>query len=118
MLPGNGSSCAPLTPCPCPLPYNPACLVAPQLLDEGADIHQVAPKRKAGGSPLAEAVAGKHEALVELLLRYGADPFAENKFGKTPLDQALELRAVNIIRSFERFALFAGYVNMKVRWYG
>ena len=34
--------------------------------------------------------------------------------GKTPLDLALELRAQNIIRSFERYALFAGYVNMKV----
>eukprot|EP00878_Enallax_costatus_P001629 GHUV01001781.1.p1 GENE.GHUV01001781.1~~GHUV01001781.1.p1 ORF type:complete len:629 (+),score=241.08 GHUV01001781.1:810-2696(+) len=84
------------------------------LLDEGADIHAIAPKRANGGSPLAEAVVGKHEALVELLLRYGADPFTENSAGKTPLDLALELRAQNIIRSFERYALFAGYVNMKV----
>lgn len=53
-----------------------------QLLDEGADVHTVAPKRANGGSPLAEAVAGKHEALVELLLRYGADPFTENAAGK------------------------------------
>jgi ankyrin repeat protein len=84
-----------------------------QLLDEGADLHLVAPKRANGGSPLAEAVAGKHEALVELLLRYGADPFTENRAGKAPLDLALELKAVNILRSFERHALFAGYVNMK-----
>lgn len=52
-----------------------------QLLEEGADLHAIAPKRATGGSPLAEAVAGKHEALVELLLRYGADPFTENSAG-------------------------------------
>ena len=56
-------------------------IVCVQLLDEGADIHAIAPKRANGGSPLAEAVAGKHEALVELLLRYGADPFTENSAG-------------------------------------
>lgn len=88
--------------------------VAQMLLDEGADVHLIAPKRAGGGSPLAEAVAGKHEGLVELLLRYGADPFTENKAGKAPLDLALELKAANILRSFERHALFAGYVNMKV----
>lgn len=78
-------------------------------------MHLIALKRAGGGSPLAEAVAGKHEGLVELLLRYGADPFTENKAGKAPLDLALELKAANILRSFERHALFAGYVNMKVR---
>eukprot|EP00882_Tetradesmus_deserticola_P032146 GHRQ01036380.1.p1 GENE.GHRQ01036380.1~~GHRQ01036380.1.p1 ORF type:complete len:165 (+),score=61.87 GHRQ01036380.1:416-910(+) len=88
--------------------------VAQILLDEDADVHLVAPKRPGGGTPLAEAVAGKHEALVELLLQYGADPFTESRAGKAPLDVALELRAVNILRSFERHALFAGYVNMKV----
>ncbi|KAF6264413.1 hypothetical protein COO60DRAFT_1624220 [Scenedesmus sp. NREL 46B-D3] len=88
--------------------------VAQILLDEGADVHLVAPKRAGGGSPLAEAVAGRHEALVELLLQYGADPFTESRGGKAPLDLALELKAVNILRSFERHALFAGYVNMKV----
>lgn len=40
-----------------------------QLLDEGADIHAIAPKRPSGGSALAEAIAGRHEALVEMLLR-------------------------------------------------
>jgi ankyrin repeat protein len=96
------------------LPANNQNQTHQQLLDEGADLHLVAPKRANGGSPLAEAVAGKHEALVELLLRYGADPFTENRAGKAPLDLALELKAVNILRSFERHALFAGYVNMKV----
>jgi hypothetical protein len=85
-----------------------------QLLDEGADIHAIAPKRQTGGSALAEAVAGRHEALVELLLRYGADPFTENPGGKTPLDLALEARAVNIVRACERQALFAGYVGTRV----
>jgi hypothetical protein len=85
-----------------------------QLLDEGADIHAIGPKRQSGGSALAEAIAGKHEALVELLLRYGADPFTENPAGKTPLDLALEARAVNIVRACERQALFAGYVSTRV----
>jgi ankyrin repeat protein len=86
-----------------------------QLLDEGADIHVIAPKRQYGGSALAEAIAGRHEAVVELLLRYGADPFTENPSGKTPLDLALEARAVNILRACERQALFAGYVSTRVR---
>lgn len=51
---------------------------------------------------------------MELLLRYGADPFTENPAGKTPLDLALEARAVNIVRACERQALFAGYVGTRV----
>lgn len=51
---------------------------------------------------------------MELLLRYGADPFTENPAGKTPLDVALEARAVNIVRACERQALFAGYVGTRV----
>lgn len=86
-----------------------------QLLDEGADIHAISPKRNNGGSALAEAIAGKHEALVELLLRYGGDPFTENPAGKTPLDLALEGRAVSILRACERHALFAGHVSTRVR---
>jgi hypothetical protein len=35
--------------------------------------------------------------------------------GKTPLDIALEMRCVAIVRNLERSALFTGYVNMKVR---
>eukprot|EP00775_Hariotina_reticulata_P012085 gene12085-12225_t len=81
---------------------------------EGRTALQIAPKRPSGGSALAEAVAHKQEAMVELLLAYGADPFTENPSGKTPLDIALELRCVTIVRSLERFALFTGYVNMKV----
>eukprot|EP00879_Flechtneria_rotunda_P027635 GHRR01029611.1.p1 GENE.GHRR01029611.1~~GHRR01029611.1.p1 ORF type:complete len:164 (+),score=50.84 GHRR01029611.1:700-1191(+) len=88
--------------------------VAQILLEQGADVHTVAPKRPNGGSPLAEAVAGKHEAMVDLLLRHGADPFTENPAGKNPFDLALELRATNIIRSFEKLTLFSGYVNVKV----
>lgn len=99
--------------CSCPSNLTPT--YPHQLLEEGADIHAIAPKRQAGGSALAEAIAGKHEALVELLLRYGADPFTENPAGKTPLDLALDARAVNIVRACERQALFAGYVSTRVR---
>lgn len=88
--------------------------VAQLLLEQGADVHAIAPKRTCGGSALAEAVAGRHEAMVELLLRAGADPFTENAAGKAPLDLALEARCAGVLRSFERFALFAGVVNMKV----
>jgi len=44
-------------------------------------VHKIAPKRPSGGSALAEAIAQKHEAMVDLLLRYGADPFTENPSG-------------------------------------
>lgn len=77
-------------------------------------MHAIAPGRPQGGSALAEAVAGRHEALVDLLLRYGADAFSENSAGRTPMDLALEARAVSILRACERHALFAGYVNTRV----
>ncbi len=59
--------------------------------------------------------AGKHEALVELLLRYGADPFSENPSGRTPMDLALDARCVALLRMLERHALFSGNVSMKAR---
>ena len=49
----------------------------PQLLQFGANVHHVNQKPD-GGSALHEAVAHKHEAVVELLLRSGANPFVEN----------------------------------------
>lgn len=49
----------------------------PQLLRFGANIHHVNLKPD-GGSALHEAVAHKHEAVVELLLSHGANPFVEN----------------------------------------
>lgn len=49
----------------------------PQLLQYGANIHHVNSKAD-GGSALHEAVAHKHEAVVELLLAHGGNPFVEN----------------------------------------
>lgn len=48
-----------------------------QLLQYGANIHHVNSKAD-GGSALHEAVAHKHEAVVELLLAHGGNPFVEN----------------------------------------
>jgi ankyrin repeat protein len=48
-----------------------------QLLQVGANVHH-ANLKPDGGSALHEAVAHKHEAVVELLLRNGASPFVEN----------------------------------------
>lgn len=48
-----------------------------QLLRFGANIHHVNSKPD-GGAALHEAVAHKHEAVVELLLANGANPFVEN----------------------------------------
>ncbi len=55
----------------------PAPLPLPQLLQYGANIHHVNSKAD-GGSALHEAVAHKHEAVVELLLAHGGNPFVEN----------------------------------------
>lgn len=61
------ANCGPVLPCRARL----------QLLRFGANIHHVNLKPD-GGSALHEAVAHKHEAVVELLLSHGANPFVEN----------------------------------------
>ena len=48
-----------------------------QLLQFGANLHHVNQKPD-GGSALHEAVAHRHEAVVEALLAHGANPFIEN----------------------------------------
>lgn len=55
------------------------------LLDYGANLHHVNSKHD-GGSAVHEAVAHKHEAVVEVLLAAGGNPFVENvKVGGTRL---------------------------------
>lgn len=50
------------------------------LLDQGANIHYQN-RRAEGGSALHEAVARRHDRIVDLLLRRGASPFTENAKG-------------------------------------
>lgn len=42
-------------------------------------------------TPLHWAVEKQHDAVVELLLRHGADPTLMSKFDKTPISIAIEL---------------------------
>lgn len=42
-------------------------------------------------TPLHWAVEEDYPQLVELLMEYGADPYAESKFGETPISIAREL---------------------------
>jgi ankyrin repeat protein len=60
-----------------------------QLIALGADIHFINTARNAAGSALHEAAAHRHEALIELLLSAGANPFAANAAGRTALDEAV-----------------------------
>ena len=57
------------------------------LLDHGAPANAAA---EGGGTPLHSAAANGDRAIVELLLRAGADPRAQRGDGTTPLDLARE----------------------------
>jgi hypothetical protein len=71
-----------------------------------------------GGSALHEAVAHKHEAVVELLLRHRANPFVENCKGYTAMDIACSTRNVPLLRRLEQCAPFAGWLQVKVPQFG
>ena len=58
----------------------PLLLSSLQLLQQGANIHHQN-RRADGGSALHEAVAHSHEAVVDLLMRHGANPLVENMRG-------------------------------------
>ena len=53
------------------------------LLDENPNVNAQDAK---GWTPLHRAALSKHEEAVKILLRAGADPFAKNKQGDTPLE--------------------------------
>ncbi|GBF96028.1 hypothetical protein Rsub_08843 [Raphidocelis subcapitata] len=82
------------------------------LLAEGADPHVLSPRGR--GTALHEAVAARHEAAVELLLSFKADPFLESAAGHTAMDLAVLSGNARLIRRLERCALFTGLVNSKV----
>ena len=67
----------------------PSILCNSQLIALGADIHFINPARDAAGGALHEAAARRNEAVVELLLSAGANPFAANAAGRTALDEAV-----------------------------
>jgi ankyrin repeat protein len=60
------------------------------LLAAGGDVHLNTATRATSGTPLHDAVHGKHDLMVDLLLRHGANPFVENLAGKTPYDLAVD----------------------------
>ncbi|KAI3426006.1 hypothetical protein D9Q98_007974 [Chlorella vulgaris] len=87
------------------------------LLQVGANVHH-ANLKPDGGSALHEAVAHKHEAVVELLLRNGASPFVENCKGLTAMDIACSTKNVPLLRRLEQCAPFAGWLLVKVPVFG
>lgn len=52
--------------------------------------------------------------MVELLLRSGASPFVENSSGFTALDYAILRKELHLVRRFEEFGPFRGYLMAKV----
>ena len=65
-----------------------------ELLDKGADVNLATP----GPSPLTIAVNLENEEMVKLLLRHGADPSLEYKFGESILGFALDTENKSIIK--------------------
>lgn len=90
--------------------------VAKLLLENGADVR--AHTNKGQGSAIHEAVAHRNETMVELLLQHGANPFEENHISKTAYDLAAAPAGLSILRSLEKFAMFTGYVQVKVSTLG
>lgn len=87
------------------------------LLDQGANIHHQN-RRAEGGSALHEAVARRHDRIVDLLLRCGGSPFTENAKGFTAMDIACANRNAALVRLLERAAPFHGWLMMKVPRFG
>jgi len=52
-------------------------------------------------TPLHWSVDRCHISLVETLLRYGADPYIESKFGKSPMEIAVNNGRHDIIEILE-----------------
>lgn len=80
------------------------------LLDRGVDIHYQAPSC---GSALHVAAARKHDEMVEVLLRYGADPFIANLKGSTALELAVLAGSESVVSKFHAKSLFSGEVEMQ-----
>jgi ankyrin repeat protein len=78
-----------------------------QLLEQGADV-SAQTTRPNSGTPLHEAVYQRHEAMVELLLQHGANPFVENNHSRTAMDLAITSGNVAVIRALENKAIFHG----------
>ena len=57
------------------------------LIDAGAEVNEATPEH---GSALVLASAGGHERLAQLLLERGANPNAADRFGITPLHNAMQ----------------------------
>lgn len=87
--------------------------IAQQLIALGADIHFINTACDAAGGALHEAAARRHEAVVELLLSAGANPFAANAAGRTALDEAVLAGHAGVVRAIEKRALFSGLVEVK-----
>lgn len=54
-------------------------------------------------TPLHWAVEEDHPDIVKLLLKNGADPYAESKVGETPLTMALQLHQMDLFRMMSTY---------------
>lgn len=91
---------------------------ARKLLECGADVHYINTKELKSGTALHEATSHRHEAMAELLLTYGANPFMCNGLGRTCMDQAVMEESGNLLRRFEQMAKWKGTVAVKVNKLG
>ena len=84
--------------------------VAKWLLERGVDVSYQAPSC---GSALHVAAARKHDEMVEMLLKYGADPFVANLKGSTAIELAVLAGSEPIVSKFHSRSLFSGEVEMQ-----
>ena len=64
------------------------------LIDAGAEVNEATPEQ---GSALVVASAGGHERLARLLLDRGANPNAADRFGITPLHNAMQRGLTSVV---------------------
>lgn len=61
-----------------------------------------------GRRALHLAACGNHRALVEFLVRHGAEPLPRDRWGSTPLDDARRLGHNEVVAYYEQLGLFSG----------
>eukprot|EP00798_Chlamydomonas_sp_ICE-L_P010320 gene10320-8251_t len=87
--------------------------IAKLLLANSADVHHINPSKSSEGTALHEATKRGHEAMVEVLLQAGADPFVCNSQKRAAIDLAVSEGQANILQRFTPHALGSGSISIK-----